>query len=134
MNTRRQFLLAIPVFLAYCTSKKKMTEEEIKKLQEGADQYHKTLDKNLISEGHPIAKTFKYRKDGTTASALLGKSERAGIPADKQFCNNCIYYKAIGDDYGSCQLLPQGNVTSIGWCFSWAINKRADLDNAATVN
>lgn len=122
MKTRREFLLSVPLFLIACTTSKnkKMTEEEIKKLQENADKYHNEIDKKLISETHPIAKTFKYVMDGTTPAANMNKSLRNGIKPEDQICNNCQFYKAIGDDYGSCQILPQGNVTAIGWCFSWA--------------
>ncbi len=121
MNTRRNFLLSIPAFLLACTTKKsQMTEEEIKKLQDDATKYHQTIDKHLLSEGHPIAATFKYRKDGTTASANLNKTNRYGIPPEQQLCHTCQFYAPIGDDYGSCQILPQGNVTANGWCFSWA--------------
>lgn len=119
MKTRRDFLLMIPAFFIACTSKKNQpSEEEIKKLQEQAGNYHQTIDKKLLSEGHPIAATFKYVKDATTASAQIRKM-RMGINGNDQFCHNCQYYAAIGEDYGSCQLLPQGNVTANGWCFSW---------------
>lgn len=122
MKTRREFLLSIPLFLMACTSNKskKMTDEEVKKLQDDAAKYHTQIDKKLISEGHPIAKTFKYVADGTTPAALTNKSTRNGVPPEDQICKNCQFYKALGDDYGSCQILPQGNVTAIGWCFSWA--------------
>ena len=121
MKTRREFLLTAPLFLYACTQVKKstMTEEEAQKLREDAEAYHKQMDKHLISEGHPIAQTFKYRMDGTTASANLAKSSRNGVAPEDQLCKTCMYYKAIGDDYGSCQMLPQGNVTSNGWCMSW---------------
>lgn len=119
-TTRREFLLTLPLFLLACAKKDKtMTPEEAKKLQEQAQAYHNKIDKRLIGEGHPIAKTFKYRADGTTASANLNKGSRAGVPPEEQLCKTCLYYKPIGDDYGSCQMLPQGNVTANGWCLSW---------------
>lgn len=120
MKTRREFLLSLPLFILACTGKKKMSDEEVKKLQEQAAQYHKNIDKKLISEGHPLAITFKYIQDGTTASANLNKSARSGVPPQDQLCKTCQFYTAIGDDYGSCQILPPGNVTANGYCFSWA--------------
>lgn len=112
MKTRRDFLLTIPLFLLACTKQK-----ETLPVQAPSDPY--AIDKHLISEGHPIAKSFQYVKDATTASATIRKM-RTGVDGPSQFCSNCQYYAAIGDDYGSCQMLPQGNVTAIGWCFSWA--------------
>ena len=119
-TTRRGFILSIPALLATACSprKKEMSAEEIKKLQDDAADYHKQIDKKLISEGHPIAATFKYRHDANTVPSDIRK-ERAGTPADQQFCHNCMYYKQIGEDYGSCQMLPQGNVSANGWCFAW---------------
>lgn len=128
MPTRREFLLSIPLLIVACTSSdknKKMSDAEVKKLQEDASNYHKNIDKKLSSESHPIASTLRYAMDGTTPAVLAKKSTRNGVPAEEQLCHNCQFYKAIGDDYGSCQLLPQGNVTSNGWCFSWA--KKQDL-------
>lgn len=123
MKTRREFLLTLPLFLLACTKKssdpKQMTPEEVKKLQDQAQAYHNQIDKKLISEGHPVAKTFKYVMDGTTASANLNKNTRTGVPPEQQLCKTCMYYKAIGDDYGSCQMLPPGNVTANGWCLTW---------------
>jgi len=123
MKTRREFLLSIPLFIVACTNSgknRKMTEEEIKKLQQDAANYHKEIDKKLLSEAHPVASTFKYLQDGTTPAALMKKSTRNGIPPEEQLCHTCQFYKPLGEDYGSCQLLPQGNVTAKGWCFSWA--------------
>lgn len=118
-TTRRGFLLSIPaLLLAACNQNKKMSAEEILKLQQDAANYHSKIDKKLISEGHPIAATFKYKHDAAAVSPEV-KKERAGTPADQQFCHNCMYYKKIGDDYGSCQMLPQGNVAAEGWCFAW---------------
>lgn len=130
-STRRDFLLSIPLFVAACTTPKQktMTEEEAQKLREQADAYHKEIDKHLISPGHPIASTFKYTMDGTTASAQLAKNTRNGIPAEQQLCNTCMYYKPIGNDYGSCQMLPQGNVTAIGWCLSWTKIQGSQMPN-----
>jgi hypothetical protein len=127
-TTRRGFLLAIPAFFIACTGKKKMSDEEAKKLQQDAANYHNQIDKKLISEGHPIASTFKYKQDATQAPADIRK-ERAGTPANEQFCDNCLYYKKIGEDYGSCQMLPQGNVTAKGWCFAWVKQSKPATEN-----
>ena len=39
--------------------------------------------------------------------------------ADKR-CDNCLLYTAGSGERGACQLFPQGQVASGGWCLSWA--------------
>ena len=107
--TRRNFVLSIPFFLLACTKKNSTNEQP-----SSAD-----TNKNLIDENHPSAKALKYVHNGNPPEADATKTEKNGVAPADQVCHNCQFYKAIGSDYGSCQMLPQGNVEANGWCSAW---------------
>lgn len=55
------------------------------------------------------------------------KIERGGLPFDKQYCNNCSFYKEVGTKEGSkvgtCTIFNGKLVKDQAWCASW--NKKA---------
>ena len=123
MNTplhRRDFLkqvcftsLALPLFQA-CTPKKDETAKP-------AASPSPTAAGNLVSEDFPTAKALKYVSEASRGDPQF-KVAKAGVAPQDQFCNNCMFYKAVeAGQYGSCQLITPGHVTDKGWCMSWAV-------------
>ncbi|MCB0272471.1 MAG: high-potential iron-sulfur protein [Bdellovibrionales bacterium] len=121
---RRKFLtyvsMSVPAFaLIACSKKEQMSEEEIKKLREGAQNYHNQV--KFVSEGDPIAKTFKYVENPNVGMTSL-RPDKEGVPGKEQLCSNCHFYIPKADKpYGECQIMMgRGMVKEGGWCISWA--------------
>jgi hypothetical protein len=68
-----------------------------------------------VTEDDPIALGLKYKHDATQA----GRIDKAGVPADQQFCNNCSFHTGTGD-WVACSIFPGKAVNAMGWCTAWA--------------
>jgi hypothetical protein len=68
-----------------------------------------------LEEDNATAKALKYRHDATAAPRV----DKAGIPADKQFCHNCQFINANSGQWRPCQIFPGKAVNADGWCVSW---------------
>ena len=79
----------------------------------------------LLSETDQMAKTLGYHADAGKVDTKKW-TKRAGDAGKKQFCYNCVLYKAQGDvkasKQGHCTLFPKNDVAARGWCNSWAQN------------
>jgi hypothetical protein len=81
-------------------------------------------DKPMVDPKSDQAKAVHFvTKKADVKDAAL-KTERNGVPFDKQFCNGCQFYvpagKKGGGEVGSCQILSGNLVPSQGWCTTWA--------------
>ena len=73
-------------------------------------------DNTAVSETDPLPASMGYKADGT-------KADKAKFPryAAGQQCGNCALYQGKpGDKTGPCLLFGGKQVTSVGWCNSWA--------------
>lgn len=90
----------------------------------GISRLAKAADADLppIKEGEGMAATLKY-----CANAEKGKAKvcttRKEKGREKQYCSGCQLYTNIKGEgkaaRGKCLLMPQGLVSSQGWCNSW---------------
>lgn len=79
----------------------------------------------MIKMDEPQAKALGYREDAKKVDAKKWP-KRAGAAGSKQFCYNCMFYKASGNPKASkaapCTIFANKGVTSHGWCSSWTQN------------
>jgi hypothetical protein len=68
-----------------------------------------------VSEDDPAAKALKYHH----AAAEAPRVDKAGTPAEKQFCHNCRFIQADDGTWRPCQIFPSRAVNENGWCTSW---------------
>ena len=62
---------------------------------------------------NPQAKALKYVED-------VQANPPDTYPADSgQNCANCLHYKAVDDQWGSCAIFPGYRVAAAGWCSAW---------------
>jgi hypothetical protein len=72
-----------------------------------------------------MAVSINYAPNHKAVTDAKLKVEKQGVPFDKQFCNNCMFYSSqgkdkAGKDIGKCQLLQGCHVYGEGWSTSWA--------------
>ncbi len=76
---------------------------------------------------NPTAKAVNYVEDHANLKDAKLKIDRQGVKFEDQFCNNCSFYKEVGEKEGSkvgtCTIFPQKLVKAKAWCSSW--NKKA---------
>jgi hypothetical protein len=68
-----------------------------------------------LSEDDPAAKALHYKQDATKAE----RTDKAGVPAQEQFCHNCTFIQSDSGDWRPCQIFPGKAVNANGWCLSW---------------
>ena len=62
---------------------------------------------------NPQAQALKYVED-------VASNPPQGYPAGSgQDCANCLHYKAVDDEWGSCAIFPGFKVRGPGWCSAW---------------
>ena len=76
-----------------------------------------------IEESNPTAAALSYVHDATTSPKRTTEEQK------KQYCDNCIHYKATegaaegadaeGEGWGTCAVLPGFLVAAKGWCMVW---------------
>lgn len=85
------------------------------------------LSQPLVDPASDVAKAVKYVHNKADIKDAAVKVERMGVAFDKQFCNNCSFYKEVGSKeggkVGTCTIFAQKLVKSEGFCTSW--NKKA---------
>jgi hypothetical protein len=69
-----------------------------------------------VEESDPIAVSLKYKHDATQA----GRVDKAGTPADQQFCRNCQLAQGEGE-WVACTVFPGKAVNANGWCTAWVL-------------
>lgn len=68
-----------------------------------------------LTEADPTAAALHYHKNATKAP----RTNKPDMPANKQFCHNCMYVKAKHGEWRPCQIYPGKLVNQNGWCASW---------------
>lgn len=70
----------------------------------------------------PMAKSVNYVEKHADLKKAELKTERQGVPWDKQFCNNCQLHTVLPGttERVGCTLFSGKSVNAIGWCGSWA--------------
>lgn len=72
-----------------------------------------------IAETHATAVALGYVHDATKVD-VAKFPKRAGAEGAKQFCYNCLQYKASAEDgWGTCAIFPNYLVAKDGWCNVW---------------
>lgn len=70
-----------------------------------------------LAEDDPAAKALKYHIDAAEAP----RTDKAGTPAEKQFCHNCSFIQADDGEWRPCQIFPSKAVNANGWCTAWSL-------------
>jgi len=70
-----------------------------------------------VDEASATAVALKYSADATKAE----RADKAGTPADQQFCYNCLLAPSHEGDFFPCPLFPGHTVARNGWCASWTL-------------
>ena len=77
-----------------------------------------------------IAKALQYVHNGKNAKA---RTDKLGVKAADQRCDNCQLYKKAGEiggkEVGNCSMIAGVQVAAAGWCVSWV--KAANYNPAA---
>jgi hypothetical protein len=68
-----------------------------------------------LSEDDPSAKALMYHDDATKAMRV----DKGGVPADQQFCHNCMFLQPGEGQWRPCQIFPANTVNIDGWCLTW---------------
>lgn len=76
---------------------------------------------------NPSVKALKYVDNATSPEGVkYRKAAKQGVPAEKQFCDNCNFYKEPGklegsnEGVGKCLMLANQVVYGKGWCNVWS--------------
>jgi hypothetical protein len=69
-----------------------------------------------VSESDPIAVGLKYKHDAAQAA----RTDKAGVAAANQHCNNCQFAQSTEGDWIPCSIFPGKAVNAMGWCTAWA--------------
>lgn len=81
----------------------------------------------LVDLKDPAAQAMNYAEKHADVKKADLKVARQDVAFEKQFCNNCSFYKEVGDKdggkVGSCTIFANKLVKSEAWCSSW--NKKA---------
>ena len=70
-----------------------------------------------LAEDDPAAKGLEYHIDAAEAPRV----DKAGTPAEEQFCHNCSFIQADDGVWRPCQIFPSRAVSANGWCSAWSI-------------
>ena len=66
-----------------------------------------------LPTSNPQATALAYVPDAANA-------DKSRYPAGaKQDCANCLHYKSLDAEWGSCALFPGFKVKAKGWCAGW---------------
>ncbi len=81
----------------------------------------------ILSPKDPLAVPMNYVEKHADLKKPELKIERGGLAFEKQYCNNCSFYKEVGtkegSKVGSCTIFNAKLVKDQAWCASW--NKKA---------
>ncbi len=85
------------------------------------------LSQPILSPKDQTAVPMNYVEKHADLKKPELKTERGGLAFEKQFCNNCSFYKEVGtkegSKVGSCTIFNGKLVKDQAWCSSW--NKKA---------
>jgi High potential iron-sulfur protein len=74
---------------------------------------HAAEELQPLQMSNPTAAALAYVPDAANA-------DKSRYPAgSKQTCANCLHFKSLDADWGSCALFPGFKVKSAGWCAGW---------------
>lgn len=77
----------------------------------------------LVDPKAPMAKGVSYVEDKAQIKDAKLKTERQGVTFDKQFCDNCSFYKEVGKKdgktVGTCTIFAKQIVLDKAWCQTW---------------
>lgn len=75
--------------------------------------------KTPVSESDAVASSLGYKHDVKKID-YKKYPQRKKPEAKNQFCENCMFYTKLNDQWGNCQVIQGGAVAAKGWCMSWA--------------
>lgn len=78
----------------------------------------------MVEPGKGMAASLTYVSKNSEVKDAKIKTERQGVPFDKQKCMGCALYTKVGakndQEVGKCAVFPAQLVASEAWCNSWA--------------
>ena len=71
-----------------------------------------------IDSKDATAIALKYVEDATKST---NRTDKQGVAAADQFCDNCVYFTAdaSADGWGGCALFQNKLAAAKGWCMGW---------------
>lgn len=98
--------------------------EEPRRRTRGGEAGGKPGEVPLVKPGVGMAVSLNYVEDHKDIKDAKLKTERSGVPFEKQLCSGCMLYTkekgSGGEEVGKCQLFAGQHVKGKGWCTSWA--------------
>ena len=129
-NSRRSFFIKAAGFLSLGLIGSLVNAEERRKARPAAGGSAAGTGATAnpwLSPKDPTAQAMNYVEKHADLKKPELKTERGGVPFEKQYCNNCSFYADVGTKdgtkAGSCTLFHGRLVKSEAWCASW--NKKA---------
>jgi hypothetical protein len=89
----------------------------------GAEKPKGDVNKPMVDPKSKMAQDLSYSLKHADVKKPELKTERQGVPFEKQFCKDCNFYqgagKKNGTEVGNCTVLSGNNVPHDAWCSSW---------------
>ncbi|PJZ84250.1 high-potential iron-sulfur protein [Leptospira harrisiae] len=76
-------------------------------------------DANPVLESDPTAKALGFHHDAKQTDFIL-YPERKELTTKNQFCKHCAQFTKINENWGKCNIITSGVVSSNGWCSAWS--------------
>ncbi|WP_244279823.1 high-potential iron-sulfur protein [Leptospira brenneri] len=74
---------------------------------------------NPVSESDPTAKALGFHQDAKHTDFNL-YPERKEKSAKNQVCKHCAQFSKLNENWGKCNIISAGVVSSRGWCSAWS--------------
>jgi hypothetical protein len=72
-----------------------------------------------VAESEPTASALGYHHEAKQTDFARFPSRKN--PASKnEYCRHCLQYSKLNDDWGKCNILTNGIVSTGGWCSAWS--------------
>lgn len=72
-----------------------------------------------VSESDPTAKALGFHHDAKQTDFTF-YPERKEPTAKNHFCKHCAQYTKLNEEWGKCNIISAGVVSSLGWCSAWS--------------
>ncbi|EKJ86652.1 high potential iron-sulfur protein [Leptospira meyeri] len=72
-----------------------------------------------VSESDPTAKALGFHQDAKQTDFKL-YPERKEPGSKNQFCIHCAQFTKIDENWGKCNIISSGLVSTKGWCSAWS--------------
>ena len=73
-----------------------------------------------VDERDPSAAAVGFKHNVANIDSMMFPSRSLAADGANQFCNNCVLYTELDEEWGGCALFPDRSVASEGWCTVWS--------------